>query len=162
MWKCRLLFTEYTRKKRACVCIQRAWRRFVALQRTRALIDAAWQKRLGLWREKTALFCREWSAPSANSSSSTGGGGGGGHISSKRRVVIHCPSLSLQPHQRMALASSSSSAAASSSLSSFNELAVRQNAQMGARIAESLAADPLVDVVYIAPFHLAEEVLQYW
>ena len=64
-------------------------------------------------------------------------------IRAKTRVEIHIPSLSRPRHQRISLAN----------------MATRQNSQM-ARLCR--LSDPLVDVVYVSPFPLGEEVAQYY
>ena len=62
---------------------------------------------------------------------------------SKTRVEIHIPSLSRPRHQRISL----------------SNMAARQNSQM-ARLCR--LSDPLVDVVYVCPFPLSEDVAQYY
>ena len=59
-----------------------------------------------------------------------------------KRVVIHIPSLSRAESQRM----------------STNDFSLRENGQMS-RL--TWAADPNVDVVYVSPFPLSKDVLQY-
>lgn len=64
-------------------------------------------------------------------------------IRAKARVEIHVPSLSRPRHQRISL----------------SNMAARQNSQM-ARLCR--LSDPLVDVVYVCPFPLSEDVAQYY
>jgi hypothetical protein len=64
-------------------------------------------------------------------------------IRAKTRVEIHIPSLSRPRHQRISL----------------SNMAARQNSQM-ARLCR--LSDPLVDVVYVCPFPLSEDVAQYY
>jgi len=60
-----------------------------------------------------------------------------------KRVVIHIPSLSRPESQRM----------------SISDFSLRENGQMS-RL--TWAADPNVDVVYVSPFPLSKDVLQYY
>jgi len=66
-------------------------------------------------------------------------------ISNKRRVVIHVPSLSLPTREREMLTQ--------------QQLHIRENAQL-ARLVDVM--DPNVDVIYISPFTITEEIRGYW
>ena len=59
------------------------------------------------------------------------------------RIIVHVPSLTLTPAQRAAIAN----------------VPLTENAQM-ARLCD--VADPLCDVVYVAPFPVDEAVEQFW
>ena len=62
---------------------------------------------------------------------------------SKRRIVVHVPSLSFEEHVRLATP----------------RFAAHQNSQLARLCA---LGDPLVDVVYVAPFELPEDVMNYY
>jgi hypothetical protein len=64
-------------------------------------------------------------------------------IKQRRRVAIHIPSFSLEEHHRLGMP----------------HLAAKQNMQMARLCA---VADPLVDVIYVSPFPLSEDVQGYY
>ena len=66
-------------------------------------------------------------------------------LSQKRRVAIHVPSLSFDEAQR--------------AQGSMGHFATRQNLQMS-RLCS--VADPLVDVVYVCPFALSDDLSGYY
>eukprot|EP00945_MAST-04E_sp_MAST-4E-sp1_P006243 g6243.t1 len=64
-------------------------------------------------------------------------------IQEKRRVVIHVPSISREEHQRLTIP----------------HFQIQQNLQMSRLCAIN---DPLVDIIYVAPMEIAEDVLAYY
>ena len=64
-------------------------------------------------------------------------------ISTNRRIIVHIPSLGLPQRIRRKLA----------------DLPVRENYQVG-RLCD--LADPNVDVIYVAPMNMNDEILQYY
>jgi hypothetical protein len=63
----------------------------------------------------------------------------------REKVIIHVPSISRAPHLRRTLP----------------HLAVRENAQI-TRLCHALRDDPLASVVYVAPFGVTADVMQYY
>lgn len=106
--------------------IQRSWKKFLLLQNTREQIAEIWQAKLSKWQDKMATFKRDWN-----------------RICTKKRVVVHIPSLSLQPFQRKAM----------------HNFAIRENSQL-TRLCEAL--DPNVDIIYVCPFEINSDVHQYY
>lgn len=106
--------------------IQVAWRKYMRLQGTRQTIADRWRERLTNWQGMCKKFKQNWQL-----------------ISTKKRVVVHCPSLSMQPHQRQ----------------NIHNFSIRENAQL-TRLCEAL--DPDVDIIYISPFKLNHDVHQYY
>ena len=64
-------------------------------------------------------------------------------IQQKRRVVIHVPSISREEHQRLTIPN----------------FQTQQNLQMSRLCAVN---DPLVDVIYVSPIEIAEDVMSYY
>ncbi len=64
-------------------------------------------------------------------------------VQEKRRVVIHVPSISREEHQRLTIPN----------------FQIQENLQMSRLCAIN---DPLVDVIYIAPMEITEDVLSYY
>ena len=64
-------------------------------------------------------------------------------VASGPRVIVHIPSISVDPERRLSIAN----------------LAVRQNAQLS-RLCD--LADPDVEVIYVSPFPLSDEVEGYY
>lgn len=113
-------------KNAKALLIQAAWKQYMAKQNTRQAIADRWNARLEAWRTMWKKFQADW-----------------GKISTKKRVVVHVPSLSLQPYQRKGM----------------HNFAIRENSQL-TRLCD--AADPDVDVIYISPFELNAEISQYY
>jgi hypothetical protein len=65
-------------------------------------------------------------------------------LKERRRVAVHIPSLSYEEHQR----------------ARCTHYSVRQNLQLAARLCS--LADPLVDVIYVVPFELSDDVKGYY
>mmetsp|Transcript_3573 Transcript_3573/g.7186 ORF Transcript_3573/g.7186 Transcript_3573/m.7186 type:complete len:1110 (+) Transcript_3573:42-3371(+) len=107
--------------------IQKLWRGYSRLKKTRAYIARLWSKRLSRWRSTImGEFRRKW-----------------GHTCRKRRLEVHVPSISIHPDQRK----------------SMHNFSILENTQM-TRLC--VLKDPLVEVIYISPFRIPEEVLGYF
>ncbi|NWT00503.1 IQCH protein, partial [Mionectes macconnelli] len=128
----------------AATKIQRAWRRQRAAgQRAPGGIGAAWRSRSHTARVTNAPresrhrhlenFCSRAKHLAANWN----------RIRTSRRTIIHIPSLGYSQHIR----------------EHIPDLAVQQNMQMG-RLCDILDAN--VDVIYICPLALSEELLHYY
>lgn len=68
---------------------------------------------------------------------------GWGSFCQKKRVVVHVPSLSFQPYQRK----------------NIHNFPIHQNSQI-TRLVD--LADPNVDVLYISPFEVNQDIVQYY
>lgn len=79
----RRLYLLHRHRHVQAALIQRAWRRFQTLLRTRATIGARWATKLEAWRAMQSAWRKNWSS-----------------FQSRRRVHVHVPSSSLEAHQR--------------------------------------------------------------
>ena len=75
------------RRHAAASIIQRKWRRWSALQRTRQFVRRKWEERVSAWQ----LLQQQWVASYS------------AHFSQRQRVHLHIPSLSLPAYQRRGL-----------------------------------------------------------
>ncbi|DBA72938.1 TPA: hypothetical protein ACH3X2_009891 [Trebouxia sp. C0005] len=136
----------------AAVCIQAHWRGYITrkklgrdpcLDAAAAHIQNVWRRHSGrksgllrirkMQQARDTRFLQLQDSLVRNWSS----------IHERKHVVIHLPSLGLTEGQRQGL----------------SKPHMRENSQM-ARLCD--LADPLVEVVYVAPFNLPEEVETYW
>lgn len=88
-------------------------------------------------REKAEALEEEWRAMQDDFRGRWNG------ITRKRRVVVHIPSISAEEHSRL----------------NMPRFSTHQNAQM-ARLCS--VADPMVDVVYVAPYQLSDDLHSYY
>ncbi|DBA85977.1 TPA: hypothetical protein ACH3X1_005515 [Trebouxia sp. C0004] len=136
----------------AAVCIQAHWRGYITRQKlgrdpcldaAAAHIQNVWRRHQGrksgllqirkMQQARDTRFLQLQDSLVRNWSS----------IHERKHVVIHLPSLGLTEGQRQGL----------------SKPQLRENSQM-ARLCD--LADPLVEVVYVAPFNLPQEVETYW
>jgi len=123
----RRLYLLYRFRSAKATVIQRAWRRWKTIQHTRQHIAENWSRKLEAWRSDIQSKWKEsWKT-----------------FQKKKRVLLHVPSMSMEPYQRQAM---------------FN-FAVRENSQLS-RLCDVM--DPLVDVVYCSPFMLSPDVQSYY
>lgn len=84
MFAQRRLYLSYRFRHAKAILIQRAWRRFQTILRTRATIAARWSARLDKWRSIQSSWRKGFSSS----------------FSKRKRVLVHVPSLSTEPYQR--------------------------------------------------------------
>eukprot|EP00741_Cyanophora_paradoxa_P021428 tig00021352_g20686.t1 len=139
-------------KERAAAAMQATWRMFVTRreyeegqrrQRAARRIQLGWRLYAAARRTREAIAATRALEAATFKQLAADFHRAWPTIKTKPRVVIHLPSLTRDESQRM----------------STTNFAVRQNSQMS-RLCD--AGDPLVEVVYVAPFQLASDVQQYY